>query len=469
MSLLPQIQSKITPISDWCSFYLHEDFSLRFAPFHEEIFELAQNEAIKRLVIIAPRGFGKSMGMSKGYPLYSICERIHCKRIIILSATGQLAEHWLREIKRELEQNPWILSKYGDVRTDKWTESHIICKRKDGSIIELMAKGAGYQLRGFHPDDIVIDDIETTEGVRSSDQRDKMEDWFNKDVINVLDKDQRLIMIGTLLHDYALLRDVMDREKWTTREFPAIQPDGSSLWPEKWPIEALHTREDEIGKRAFASEFQGKPMASDDSIFEREYFQPYEEASAVFQKEKRQGLYSVLAVDPAISRRDGADYTAITTLSANYDKSNPKFYIRKDGTIRGRWPINRQVSEIVRLYDKFSCRAVIIEQVAYQQALCDELKRYMDDHRRQIQIIPVRPDKDKIRRTHAVLPEFERGRVMADLSDKMISKMVDEAVVFPSGKYDDLVDALVYAVTHLKRWTATEYHKNIKSALAGAW
>ena len=117
-----------------------------------------------RVVICAPRSFAKSTVFSKIYPLYLICnghpERT-VKKIMLISSTGALAEHWLREIKREIDENRFLKNDFGNLTSAKWTQDHIIAhNRADNRKIEIMAKGRGYQTRGWRPDVVILDDLE---------------------------------------------------------------------------------------------------------------------------------------------------------------------------------------------------------------------------------------------------------------------------------------------------------------------
>jgi predicted phage terminase large subunit-like protein len=455
----------LNPIEKFAAVFLMHDLRDRVPLFHHEMYQLACS-GLKRIVICAPRSFAKSTVFSKIYPLFQILEGT-ARRIFIVSATGTLAEHWLAQIRTELESNARILMHFGDVKTDKWTQSHIICRRGNGTECELVAKGAGYQIRGYRPDVVIIDDIETDEHVTSSDQREKLLNWFNKALINTLEKDSQLVMIGTLLHPLSLLADVMEREGWEVRKYQAIKPNGKSLWPEKWPLEALETRRKEIGSRAFNSEFQNEPIISENPIFIKEWFKGYEPESEAFKKHGGNGgLHTVIACDPAIAKKEGSDFTALVALSATFEKE-PKYYVRK--VVRGHWPINRQVAEIVRLYDEYTASKLIVETVAYQEALADEVRRWCEDNHRHIQISPIKPDRDKERRAHAVAPTVERGQVYFDMSDPGQQGLMTEMMIFPTGDHDDRVDAYVYAQADLNNWTHRKSVGRIRSAYAGAW
>lgn len=444
------ILDQLNSIEQFAGMYCMADLRCVVPPFHREMYELAIG-GHKRIVICAPRAFAKSTVFSKIYPLYQILQG-GASKILIISATGTLAEHWLSAIRRELEENLFILDEkrgYGNVRTDKWTQSHLIIQRRDGTKCEVYAKGAGYQIRGFRPDIIIVDDIETDEGVRSDDQREKLLDWFNKALLNTLEKDSQLIMIGTLLHPLALLADVMRREGWVSRKYQAldvVNEDGVSLWPEKWPTEALLERSREIGMRAFNSEFQNDPVVSENPIFVREWF-----GRITDEIRKAPATRTGIACDPAIARTETADYTAIGVISdLGKLRLNKKTY-RVGEVLRGHWPINRTVTELIGLYDRSGASFIVIETTAYQQALADEVRRYCDENHRNINIIEVKPDKDKERRAHAVAPMLERGEVFFDYGDPMHQKLMDELFLFPTGSHDDLVDFFVYDLAEHKR------------------
>jgi predicted phage terminase large subunit-like protein len=216
---------------------------------------------------------------------------------------------------------------------------------------------------------------------------------------------------------------------------------------------------------AFNSEFQNEPIISENPIFVKQWFKKYESDSEVFKRESAQGLYTVVSVDPAISKQETADYTAIVSVSATFGNES-KFYVRKP--IRGHWTLNQTVSEAVKIYDQYQASALIVETTAYQEALADEIRRFCDDNRRYIRILEIKPDKDKERRAHVVAPLLEQGRVYFDHNDEMTQKLMEEMIVFPTGDRDDMVDSLVYCLTELKYWQVRR-PGNITSALDGKW
>ena len=116
--------------------------------FHKEIYKLLLEQ--RRLVLASPRGFAKSTLVSVIYPIW-LAVWGGAKDICIISASETLAVDWLRKIKRELADNSLIREYFGPQESDKWSENHIILRNG----VNIRARGAGGQIRGFRPDVII--------------------------------------------------------------------------------------------------------------------------------------------------------------------------------------------------------------------------------------------------------------------------------------------------------------------------
>ena len=121
---------------DFSGYFLKNHLTSEVPEFHKEIYSLLPSEP--RICLAAPRGFAKSSICSVFYPLWcALFEKR--KDITIISASEGLAIEWLRKIKRELEHNELILRFFGDLKSDKWTENHIILRE---SRVNMRAGGA---------------------------------------------------------------------------------------------------------------------------------------------------------------------------------------------------------------------------------------------------------------------------------------------------------------------------------------
>ena len=434
------------------SYYLAHHLKLVVPPFHREIYRLLAGDD-RHVTITAPRFFAKSAICSLMYPIYAICET-QATEVMILSDSGSLAKKWLRKIKKEFEENPYILADYGEMKTGKWTEELIILRDRNGREIEVTAKGSGSPVRGWHPDIVVCDDLEDSEAAESEVQRERLKDWFFGDVFNMLGESPKtkIVNIGSLLHPLSFQVDLMNTPGWTSAKFPAMNDTyASSIWPEKMSVEQLLLRKEKIGARRFEMEFMCNPQSSENPIFAREWFKEYDSEGDWYKKELSIGLHTVTAVDPAIKEGERNDYTAIVTLSATYD-SPPKIFVRVDGLKRYKGPISKTVNESIEIYDNCNCSEIVFETVGFQYVLAHEFKAYCEHNHRYPTVREVQPDKDKGRRAEAVASMVERGQVYFDKSDPLTCRLMDELFMLPDGDHDDMADAFVYALAQIQKW-----------------
>ena len=152
--------------------FLHEHLygATTPAPFHSELFDLLYSR--HRVIIAAPRAHAKSTICSFAYPVWAaISESKH--EIIIVSKTASLAEKWLDKIQFELTGNEQIRHIFGNQKGSPWRSDHI--RLKNG--VEIYAKGSGFQIRGYRPSALILDDLEDEDSIRSETQTVNLEDW----------------------------------------------------------------------------------------------------------------------------------------------------------------------------------------------------------------------------------------------------------------------------------------------------
>ena len=434
---------------DWSDWYLREHKPDKSSPMHDEMCDLLPHN--KRLVFEAPRGFAKSVTCTFAWPLHELLTNSKVSLIIVVSETYDIATILTEKIQCELEVNRWIHARYGNGRTTDWAKSDFKWKRADGSICRVVSRGSGGQIRSLHPDLLIIDDLENDEGVRSEPQRAYLKAWFDRALLPTRTPNAQTVMVGTPLHPLSLLRDVMARKDWIVRTYTAITPDGKSLWPARWPIEMLRELEDDMGWQSFQQEYMCNPIINENPIFRESWFRHYDRFSPQFQSKLKEGMYTVITVDPAASQKTTADYTAIGAFSATY--SEPfEVYCRPEGTVRARMLIHEVAQKVIDLYDKMSANKLIVETVAYQKALAQEIRRICEEQHRFINIEEVIPDKDKERRAMTCQRILERGQVFFDSSDPLTKTLITEFCMFPTGTFDDMVDMGVMALRHLQDW-----------------
>ena len=131
-----------------------------------------------------------------------------------------------------------------------------------GSGGSLTGFGAGKMRSGFGGA-VIIDDPHKADEARSDTMRKNVIDWFTTTVESRKNDPKRtpIILIMQRLHEADLSGFLLaggNGEKWEHLNIPAIQDDGTALWPAKHSIEQLRVME-RANPYVFAGQYQQRP------------------------------------------------------------------------------------------------------------------------------------------------------------------------------------------------------------------
>lgn len=150
--------------------------------------------------------------------------------------------------------------------------------------------------------------------------------------------------------------------------------------------------------------------------------------------EAPEGCTYFVGVDLAISKKTAADYTTMVVVGA---KDN-RYYVVD--VLRMKESFNEVLTAIKNLAEKWKPNKIVIESVAYQAAMVQELVRTTN-----LPVKPITPSKDKITRFLHVEGKYEHGYIYH--TQGLIPEYERELLSFPNAEHDDMCDALCYAVT----------------------
>lgn len=409
--------------------------------FHREIFKYLLSE--DRIALAAPRGFAKSTIVCVIYPIW-LSMLLVKKDILIISASETLAVEFLRKVRLELEGNEKLRALFGDQCSDKWTENHIVLNNG----VNIRAKGAGGQIRGFRPDCILLDDIETDESVESEEQRKKLKEWLFKACLNTLLPGGQMVIIGTLIHPLSVLGDLLEtpRVGWKRTKYRAyidgIEKEGNELWPIARPHAWLQGRKGEIGSWAFAAEFMNDPRLDDNAPIKTEYIRYWTDVPKQYS--------CVIAVDPAYSEDEKSDYKVASCVAID-EKSN-RYLLEY---VRTHAATGEFIDAVLNMFLRY--RGVISALGVPDSGVEKEFFRSFNNRAVERKLSPPivsltniftssttgKSNRNKKSRIIGSLqPLFEQGKYY--IHENHIEAR-DELLTIGSSRWDDIVDTMAYA------------------------
>jgi len=424
----------------FCLIYLGHHFDLDPAIFHKDLVDVLESEAEEAVEVIGFRGSAKTTFCSLAYPLWLVLFRKYNFIILMNETTTQMKINIL-SIRKEFEDNDLFQSDFPNAiepRKNKWSEGEL----EFANDIYLLGRSRGQKIRGmkyrqYRPQVIIADDLEDLEWVRKKENRDKTERWFNSEVIPAQDELKcKMVLIGNLLHNDALMARIKKRNIYKVMEFPLITDDGVITWKGKYPNqEAVDKKKKSVGSSsAWSREYLLKVISEEDQVIKDSDIHKYP-VSILTEKETDGGLrYPIrngaTSVDLAISEKETADYTAIIQgLEVSYLGSN-KILIKPH-------PINRRMdfdTTQTVIKSQHSTMPVgsklLVEDVAYQKAAIQELAR------KGLSVKGVRPIADKRARLETASPYIKDGTVL--FAEYGCEELIDQLLGFGVEAHDDL-------------------------------
>jgi phage terminase large subunit-like protein len=428
-----------------------EVLGLQVLPFHTAMIR-HQHQHPNDLQLVF-RGAGKTTTCTITRAIYYLCKNRNF-RILLASKTKGQSEAFLKEIKAHLEGNQRLIEIFGPFydpqKTPKWDNGEIevlgrTVLTKESSIT---CVGVDSAIVSKHYDAILADDLVDEENSRTEHMRQKVRTWYYQTLDPTLEPPDPSVphrgdyhRLGTRYHYDDLWGHLMENElKDHTQVIPALDPDGRSPWPEKYPAAWFKEKRRNAGTIIFNAQYQCDTEAMKGEIFK------YDDCQELDDKDwpDESGLRKFVGVDLAIKESETTDQFAIVCvgISGSIVKNNFDVFILD--YFAGQLRFNDQTKKILDFYNKWDPITGYIESNAYQLSQFQNIKHENPG----LRIKPKITDKDKVARAWKLSPLFEDKRVFFKKGVQNI--FIDQLVLFPSHRYKDLFDALDMAVAAAK-------------------
>jgi predicted phage terminase large subunit-like protein len=397
-----------------------------------------------RLLIIAPPGSAKTTYASRLFPAHYFAahSRAH---IIGASHTMELAATNSGHVQRTVRDNSPVLG-YGlanDNRTHWFTSTGA----------EYLAAGTGGVIRGFRADLVIIDDpIKSRQEAESETEREALWQWYKSDLLPRLTPRGKVVLIGTAYHEDDLLARIqrIEGSSWHVLRLPAIsegdgdplgRPEGEPLWNDDaiygYGAKLLvlqEAAEREGALRDWYSQYQGSPRPPEGAMFKpgrMPVFDAIPPGARVLEEARGWDLAS------SAGRGDWTVGVKCARLwgDARYENM---FAITDVQRIRGTPDEVRHLVRTVAEADGHLVKQWFPEDPG--QAGKDQAQSYVQmliGYR----VEAIRQTGSKETRADTAASQANIGRI-GMLKAAWNAPVIDELGSFPSGRHDDIVDAL---------------------------
>lgn len=354
-------------------FFMHESLTFQVPTFHKRIWSLMSSTVLQRIALAVPRGHAKTTLAKLVVVWYFLFSPL--KFIVYVSNTADLAIKCCSDIMEFFLCSNFI-KLFGPVyfETEKWGEGEfefIVNTPFHGQKrCILKARGANQQVRGLNihnlrPEAAVVDDLEETEDFENEAVYKKTLKWFFGTFMKAIDRRVgKIIYIGNLTDKNCLLFKLIQSKYWTSMRLGAILKDGSSLWPEMWPVQALledYQHYTQMGLQSvWFAEMMNLIIAGENALIKSEeiYYRP-----PAMVEVARAGF---ITIDPATGT--GGDDTAVVAHLLVEDESGNLIPQVVDYRI-GQLGELATVDAAIELCNLWGLAVVGIESIAYQRAL----------------------------------------------------------------------------------------------------
>lgn len=416
--------------------------------FAEKLEKVARGEC-KRLIVNMPPRHSKSEFASFLMPSWFLGRNPKLK-IIQATHNTELAVRFGRKV-RDMVDDPAYQEIFPDTNlkednkgAGKWGTT------KGG---EYFAAGVGAAITGRGADLLIIDDPHSEQDALSDTAFDDAYEWYTSGPRQRLQPGGAIILVMTRwgkkdLTGRLLAKQASDpmADQWEVVEFPAILPSGNPLWPEFWDLEALLGIKASLPVQKWMAQWQQKPTGVGSSIIRKEWWKKWD-------KEKIPPLkYVIQAYDTAFSKKESADYSAITTWGIFEPEEGERDNIMLLDAQRGRWSFPELKEVAFEEHKYWEPDMVIIEAKATGRPLIDEMRL------RGIPALGFSPGRraggggvDKTVRMHMVSPLFEAGLVWAPEDKQFAEEVIEEVESFPHGDHDDFCDSMTLALIRFRQ------------------
>ncbi len=466
---------------------------------HEELWHDIQDSIIgtgpEQLGRVLPRGTGKSAFGTLGPTCWSVAYK-HKTYVLICSDIGSTAEKFIKDIKDNMIENPFIEVSFGkllDDRNKKYICNATQLEFTNNTFVEAISSTSpmrGRKYKNVRPDLIILDDYQSEDDCRTEEAREKKWKKYSDDVKfakqrpvkrngKVIKKGTVLMAWGTQQHKECFYSRLIKSPTWIFKKEKGVLVDDvdkyfnsglwlkfktilnefkntsrledakefyykheskmqfDTLWSEFWDCLELALDYFE-NPNSFKQEVQGDV----DSIGEKWFKQMHTEPREII--ETHEFIKTMICADPASSGGRKNDYSAFIVGST---ATNGYKYARKAelAKINARQEFDKYIQHMIDLLVMYpDATHISIEKNTFNGADANQLEKAIKEHEilkyRDITIINEQQRKNKDDKISTIVPFVNRGEFVFCSEDEEFIKQFMEFAGQKFSPHDDADD-----------------------------
>lgn len=351
------------------NFFLAEEATCPVPEFHAQIMDKMCHLKVKQLSLAVPRAHSKTT-LAQIAAIHHLLFT-NMSYVLYMSSTSGHSVACVNDIVSWIESENFV-KVFGECEFHSRQEGKGFYDftLPTGKRCILKAFGAGQKVRGTkinrrRPQLVIVDDLEDNDNIANPDLFMALKRWVYGPFKKCVDQfNNKWIWIGNMIKQQSMLYENHQSEYWYSVLYGCILSDGTPLWPDLWPIDALRKDFAEYQEAGLAdvwfAEMMNMPMAGINAVIKSEEI-PY--LPKVVPREQELGF---MTVDLAISEQDWAHKTAVAIHVWQPELS--MWQVAFTNAWRGMDPV-ALFYELVSLGETWGIYLIGIESVAYQKSL----------------------------------------------------------------------------------------------------
>ncbi len=396
--------------------------------------EAARRGEIRRLVINMPPRALKSVCVSVAWPAWLLGHAPE-SRILAASYASSLAIKHSIDC-RNVVTSPWYRQLFPDTGLARdQNEKHKFMTSRRGF---RLAASVGGAVTGEGGNFLILDDPLSPAQAMSRAGRELVNEWYDHTFASRLDDKRKgvIVLVMQRLHEDDLSGYLLRKGGWEHLCLPAVAPEevvmrggrvrmaGELLHAAREDMALIERAKVELGSRAFAAQYQQRPLRDEDGMVKLAWFGRYGERPKSFDR-------VVQSWDTAI--KSGKQHDASVCLT--FGEMGGQAYLLDARVMRYEYPELKRM--FLALAAQWMPQAILVEDKASGQQLLQDMRRETN-----LPVIAASAAQDKVTRFAAVSALIEAGRLLLPEQAGWLADFEAEVLAFPAVGHDDQVDAL---------------------------